>query len=184
MQILRWADRRTMAWKNGGGVTHEILVSERQTPFDWRISIAEIRQDGPFSEFSGYDRHFCVLEGGVELSLNQQPPLSLTPLTPPLKFSGDDKVSARISQASTDLNLMVKKSAYHGDIEPIWLKAQPHFECIYGHLILLTTGHIQVPSQEERLNPYDCVWMQSGEVLDLDPEQTEVLIYALRLTPL
>ena len=37
-------------WANGGGTTRELLVAEDGA---WRVSLAEIEQDGPFSSFPG-----------------------------------------------------------------------------------------------------------------------------------
>ena len=37
-------------WKNGGGVTREVAKSPSQAPF-WRLSIANVDQEGPFSSF-------------------------------------------------------------------------------------------------------------------------------------
>ncbi len=60
-------DRATLPatpWKNGGGVTREIVC---QPPgaglaaFDWRVSIATIASDGPFSLFAGIDRVITLL---------------------------------------------------------------------------------------------------------------------------
>ncbi|MBM7325185.1 HutD family protein, partial [Agrobacterium sp. S2] len=48
-----------MPWKNGGGVTTEIIVHPAKASmadFDWRISMANVAQDGPFSIFPGVDR--------------------------------------------------------------------------------------------------------------------------------
>ena len=52
VRVLRAADRRAVPWKNGGGVTREIAVSPEGAgtdDFDWRISLADVGADGPFS---------------------------------------------------------------------------------------------------------------------------------------
>lgn len=59
-RILTPAEFRSQPWKNGGGVTHEI-VRWPDTPsdgdaYDIRISIADDRTPGPFSRFPGYRR--------------------------------------------------------------------------------------------------------------------------------
>ena len=57
MIILRASSYRTVAWKNGGGMTREILREPAEpTPFDWRLSLATIDSSGPFSAFAGYQR--------------------------------------------------------------------------------------------------------------------------------
>lgn len=71
MRVLRAADRTPVPWKNGGGVTREIAASPEDAPmddFDWRISLAEVGADGPFSVFPGVDRTLTVVEGaGMDL---------------------------------------------------------------------------------------------------------------------
>lgn len=55
-------------WKNGGGVTRTLSVDAAQQPPRWRVSVADIDRDGPYSRFPGYDRVSVVLTGGgVEL---------------------------------------------------------------------------------------------------------------------
>lgn len=57
-----------MPWKNGGGTTSEVAIFPTDAEvgllnFDWRVSIAAIETDGPFSSFPGYDRHLVVWRG-------------------------------------------------------------------------------------------------------------------------
>jgi len=45
IKLLKAADRAAIPWKNGGGVTRDVIVSPAGATlenFDWRISIAEI----------------------------------------------------------------------------------------------------------------------------------------------
>ena len=51
-------------WRNGGGVTRTVAHHGD----DWRVSIAEVERDGPYSRFDGIARISLVLRGhGVEL---------------------------------------------------------------------------------------------------------------------
>lgn len=57
-------------WKNGGGVTRELARAELPdgSGFAWRLSMADIEQPGPFSDFKGYRRQLILLDGtGLEL---------------------------------------------------------------------------------------------------------------------
>ncbi|MGR7000643.1 HutD/Ves family protein [Yinghuangia aomiensis] len=56
-------------WRNGGGETREVAAEpSADGGFAWRVSIATIAQDGPFSAFPGVDRTITLLEGaGVHL---------------------------------------------------------------------------------------------------------------------
>ncbi|WP_326631072.1 MULTISPECIES: HutD/Ves family protein [unclassified Streptomyces] len=71
LRVLRAADRPAVPWKNGGGVTREIAASPEGAPlddFDWRVSLADVSADGPFSSFPGVDRTLTVVEGaGMDL---------------------------------------------------------------------------------------------------------------------
>lgn len=49
----------TEPWRNGGGVTRTIATGADQ----WRVSIAEIEHDGPYSRFPGVSRISLVLRG-------------------------------------------------------------------------------------------------------------------------
>ncbi|MGI4858448.1 MAG: HutD/Ves family protein, partial [Janthinobacterium lividum] len=69
--VRRAATLAPVAWKNGGGTTSEIAVWPRAASFDafvWRVSVAEIAQDGAFSDFPGVDRTIVLLSGaGMDL---------------------------------------------------------------------------------------------------------------------
>ncbi|HEY1089630.1 MAG TPA: HutD family protein [Burkholderiaceae bacterium] len=56
------------AWKNGGGMTRELLAWPHAHDWVLRISVADIEADEPFSSFPGVQRWFAVLAGaGVRL---------------------------------------------------------------------------------------------------------------------
>ena len=78
MRILRAADYRVMPWKNGAGSTTEIAISPANATldgFDWRVSMAQVSTDGPFSLFDNIDRTLLVLQGdGIDLSVTGHNP--------------------------------------------------------------------------------------------------------------
>jgi hypothetical protein len=96
-------------WKNGGGVTRELLAWPGDGDWRVRISVAEIEADGPFSSFPGVDRWFAVLAGGgVALTIAGREQVRRAG-DPPLAFSGDAPVGCRLLQGpSRDLNLMLR----------------------------------------------------------------------------
>lgn len=52
-------------WKNGGGWTSPVAsVAGADGRPDWRVSVAEITEAGPFSIFEGLERQAVMLEGG------------------------------------------------------------------------------------------------------------------------
>ena len=57
--LIPYAGLESAPWKNGGGSTTEIAIAPPGAgldDFDWRISLATISEDGPFSVFPGIDR--------------------------------------------------------------------------------------------------------------------------------
>lgn len=101
----------TMPWKNGGGITHEILREEQQGKLLWRLSIADVASDGPFSLFPGLSRILTVIEGnGLVLSTLDRE-LQALPLQP-IAFSGDWPIaSRRIGGNVRDFNVIFDAAA-------------------------------------------------------------------------
>ena len=113
MQILRAANYRTMPWKNGMGSTTEIAVSpgtEGLDGFDWRISMAEVKADGPFSSFPGIDRTLLVLQGdGIIVSVADRALVRLDRESIH-SFPGDQPTYASlVGGPIVDLNVMTRR---------------------------------------------------------------------------
>jgi environmental stress-induced protein Ves len=119
IQIIRASDYREQPWKNGGGLTREIAVALSGNQVLWRLSLATIERDGPFSEFRGYDRTIVALDGGtVELNVEGQP-VTLDRIEP-YEFPGEAKVTCRlIGDAARDLNVMTLRDDFVHDCEII-----------------------------------------------------------------
>ncbi len=122
MRLLRASDHKRMPWKNGGGETVEIAVfppAASVDDFDWRISMATVASDGPFSIFPGIDRTLSILHGnGMVLAINGQPPVLLETDSVPLAFPADIPVNASLRDGPiTDLNVMTRRGAFTHRVE-------------------------------------------------------------------
>jgi environmental stress-induced protein Ves len=114
---FRRDDLVAQPWKNGGGMTREIVSwppGSTLSHFDWRISIAHIASSGPFSAFPGVDRVITLLEGaGVALttadgSLKHRLDQPLQPFA----FPGELPVHADLlGPDAHDFNVMTRRSA-------------------------------------------------------------------------
>ncbi|WP_051378300.1 HutD/Ves family protein [Derxia gummosa] len=71
------ADLREEPWRNNRGITRTVAAGIVGAPLwpvvegepDWRVSIADIHEDGPFSVFEGMDRESVLVMGhGLHLS--------------------------------------------------------------------------------------------------------------------
>jgi environmental stress-induced protein Ves len=132
-------------WKNGGGSTREVLCwppGSDLDHFDWRVSIATIAKDGPFSVFAGVDRRIMLLRGaGVQLAGEGVRHHLDTPFEP-LTFSGDLALQcALLGGESTDFNLMTRRARGRADLN-VWRQAG---EWVARHgLLLALRGRWQV----------------------------------------
>ncbi|HUR43432.1 MAG TPA: HutD family protein [Aestuariivirga sp.] len=120
------ADYRMMPWKNGGGTTTELYVEPGpEAAFLWRVSIAEVATDGPFSTFAGYDRHIMAIEGsGMVLDGGPKGPISVNPKFVPRRFSGDWLITSHlISGPVRDFNLMARRDMIESHLECIEVTA-------------------------------------------------------------
>lgn len=148
-EVLPARGFRAAPWRNGGGITHEIaqglLPGGPEADWHWRLSLAEIASDGPFSAFPGVDRLLTVLSGGgIDLAVGSGAPRRLMP-GEDIDFPGEAEVACRLVSGPTrDLNLMVDRRvarlapgrgaasirAEDGDIavlyavEEVWLQAE------------------------------------------------------------
>jgi environmental stress-induced protein Ves len=119
-RVLSPADYRRMPWKNGGGQTHEIAVhpdGAGSAAFAWRVSVAEVAQDGPFSRFPGVDRTLVLLAGnGIRLE-GAGAPLDLRTPYEPITFTGEAELDCKLADGPVrDFNLMVRRTAATGEV--------------------------------------------------------------------
>jgi uncharacterized protein len=105
--VVTLADVPASPWRNGGGVTRELLAWPRAGDWQLRISVADIASDGPFSAYPGIERWFAVLEGGaVRLRVGPDEHM-LDADSAPLRFDGGEPVDCRLAAGGTrDFNLM------------------------------------------------------------------------------
>lgn len=115
LKTVHLASTIAQPWRNGGGVTRELLAWPQSPvrPQDWllRVSVAEIRSNGPFSAFDGVDRWFAVIDGaGVVLALPAGD-VAIGPDDEPLHFDGGSAPGcALIGGPTQDLNLMLRRA--------------------------------------------------------------------------
>ena len=117
-RLLKPADYVRMPWKNGGGHTIEIAVHPAGgtlATFDWRVSIAEVAADGPFSRFPGVDRIIVLLSGaGMRLTGDAHAAELRAPFEP-YAFSGDDAIACTLVAGPVrDFNLMSRRGRAQG----------------------------------------------------------------------
>lgn len=136
-------------WKNGAGLTREIAA--RPAPgggFDWRLSLASVDQDGPFSAYPGIDR-VIVLVGGDGLHLRSNDGAidhRLAAVGTPFAFAGEHALHARLlGSATIDFNAMTRRGAWHANARP--LHAETPLGVADARLVLPLRGRWQVDGE-------------------------------------
>lgn len=116
-------------WRNGGGVTREVARADGQGGFRWRVSVAQVASDGPFSSYPGVDRLLWLLRGaGMELRM----PNGVQRLDrrfAKFAFAGEMPVDARLLDGPTeDLNVMTQRATTRCDAEIVELAGERAWE--------------------------------------------------------
>ena len=151
MQYFDLQTLPAMTWKNGGGVTREIVrepAGSSLDDFDWRVSVADIAAAGPFSRFVGIDRHLLLLEGdGVNLtSAEVGLDVNLLADDTVLAFSGDvDMNSQLLGGTVRDFNVMTKRGMWQAQVN-VWTEAAT--VQVQAGLILQTVGQARCEHEE------------------------------------
>jgi environmental stress-induced protein Ves len=113
MKHLTCADYRTMPWANGKGTTVELLRVDGPQGLLWRLSMASVVEDGPFSMLPGIDRNLTVITGPGFRLHGDGIDLTCAPLVP-VSFPGDVAVTALdVTAPSDDFNVMTDRALPH-----------------------------------------------------------------------
>lgn len=117
--VHRRADAVTMLWRNGGGVTHELVRRPSGGDFGWRLSMAEVAVDASFSSFDDHDRIIVLLSGSA-MDLHLVDTGGTVELRPPLgwyRFAGSTRIDATLPDGpTTDLNLMWRRDQFDATV--------------------------------------------------------------------
>lgn len=167
IHVIELAKATPQPWRNGGGVTRELLAWPVGSGGDWlvRVSVADIDRDGPFSPFPGVQRCFTVLEGaGVVLGFAGAD-TQLTPDSPPLAFDGADAPGCRLLGGSTrDLNLMARHTAGRARMWPAAvgdpLPAPARWCGLYTRSPLTLTARVETPCH---IPAHSLAWCDNAE---------------------
>lgn len=160
------AARASQPWKNGGGTTTTVAVWPAGAALDavgWRLSLAEVAGEGPFSSFPGIDRHLAMLAGAMELRFADRA-VRLDPASPALAFAGEAPVlGVPLGGPARDCNLMVDRTRFAGRLErvvgPVRLVPRPG--C---HQLLLVLDAAPASPGLPALAPLDALWLGADSV--------------------
>ncbi|WP_353173019.1 HutD/Ves family protein [Acinetobacter rudis] len=183
IQILTSANYKTMPWKNGLGSTIELArdAGQDMQQFLWRISMADVSTNGPFSIFPDRQRLLSILEGeGLRLNFVQRGLQQTVRGLDVCAFSGEDVIeSVLLDGPVRDFNLIysaahfsAQMKKFNGDLTAIELNSGAEIILIYNHAQPIT---LELDQQYYPLN--------SGESLKVEKNSDIQLIKFLKNTP-
>jgi environmental stress-induced protein Ves len=169
LRLLPAHDYRRERWRNGLGWTREILRwPERAEDWDWRLSIAEIEQDGPFSVFPGVERELVLLRGpGVRLRFDDGETREALPPHGRVRFAGERAVQGELIDGPThDFNLMWRRDRIEADLwhRPLVGSMVLFVEPGEQWAVHVLAGHAQCSSEDarERLHAADSLLLSAN----------------------
>jgi environmental stress-induced protein Ves len=109
-----------MPWANGRGTSYEIASDRNEAgEWTWRLAMAPVNEDGPFSRIECVNRSLAVVDGaGMLLSVDRKK-LQCLPMQV-VRFRGDAITEATLTDGPImDINLMVRRKEADGEMAMI-----------------------------------------------------------------
>ena len=106
-----------MPWANGRGTSYEIASDRNEAEeWTWRLAMAPVNEDGPFSRIECVNRFLAVVEGaGMLLSVDRKK-LQCQPMQV-VRFRGDAITEAMLTDGPIlDVNLMIRRKEADGEM--------------------------------------------------------------------
>lgn len=183
--LIPFAGLVPVPWKNGGGSTTEIMIEPPGAlfhDFDWRISLATITQDGPFSLFPGVDRTLALVQGpGLTLDVDDSRRFVLDDEDSIIEFAGESAIQATLHGGPTlDFNVMTRRAACHHKFGRRRLDGKSVFAPRGDRSVLfLADGEgLSVSSDDERIGlvRFDVIVFDTETVWTLEADEATIFI--------
>lgn len=153
-RVVTASEYERTRWRNDGGWTTEVArdTAPDGAGFRWRVSIAEIETDGPFSSFPGVDRELLLLEGnGISLIVDGGEPVRLERPLDGVRFAGEAAVECSLLDGPTrDFNVMTCRADVVASVRThaldgvLAVQAEPHTE----RLVHVVSGRLEATAED------------------------------------
>ena len=177
VQELSARARVARPWRNGGGVTRDIVLFPAHAgdlAFLWRASLATIGSAGPFSAWPGVDRTLMLLEGDLVVAIDGAAERRLGPGDAPIAFAGEAAVAAHtIGGECTVLNIMVRRGRAQARLER-WTAARPT-DADQVLLVAEVATTIRLADRSVKLDRHDALLLGHAEVATLESDRAVIV---------
>lgn len=164
MRIQRSAEHHVVPWANGLGVTADVFLSPTDSAeWTWRLSIADVSDDLPFSFMPGIDRHIVVAQGaGMGLTIDGAAEVRMDRTTPALSFAGESVTTCRLLDGPiADLNLMIRRGRAVGALSVVPLLAATSIPLSIGEVAIVVLEGTATIGETE-LAVFDAVLLEGA----------------------
>ncbi|MBS0444843.1 MAG: HutD family protein [Proteobacteria bacterium] len=170
-------------WKNGAGLTREIAVhppGAGLADFAWRISVAEVARDAPFSAFPGIDRCIVLLSGSGMRLVAADGVLQLDRPLVPLRFPGEPALDAELlGGPCRDFNVMTRRGLWRSDVTRV--DAEGSIAGDAAGALLCVAGTWRVSSDIELAPGTGLLWRAPIDALQVAPSSADATLLHVRL---
>lgn len=166
----------SQSWRNGGGITRELLAWPATDDWRIRMSVADVQLSGPFSRYDGVERWFAVLEGDGVILRSDFATHHVTADSDPFRFDGGLTMDCELVRGPTrDFNLM----AVPGLSRMERVRGAERMHGAAGALLALYThgagAKLRCDGKEVDLPPYHLAWTQPDASVQADVEARDAL---------
>jgi environmental stress-induced protein Ves len=161
-RLIRVDDAEPQPWRNGGGVRRDLLEGPDAADWLWRVSVADIGADGPFSSYPDIERWFVIVKGaGVELRFGSTT-RRVVRSSAPLSFDGAEAPSCKlIDGPACALNLMLRGGA-HGSMGVATDAAPWHPKSDQCGLFTAVNGRCKFDEHETEMPAHALLWFDTA----------------------
>jgi uncharacterized protein len=180
VRVWRRQDLVATPWRNGGGATYELAAEPLGASLDdfaWRISIAAVDADAPFSRYHDVDRIITLLNGGPMHLTVDGVAVDPQPLQP-FGFPGEASVDCVVASPSHDLNVMTRRGLVAAALAVLTPGELVTLEPCWRRVLVVLEGQVEAASL--LLHPWDGLVDATAEPL---PVRGFGTVAAIALTP-
>lgn len=184
--LIKASEFKAMPWKNGAGLTTQMAIEPEgatlESGFQWRLSMADVRSDGPFSVFPDCDRTLLLLKGkGMVLDFNGHGRKRLDTPLEPFRFEGDWHATGELIEGPCrDFNIIARKDLRH---TVTVLRPEPRAVLTEAptQLLYCLHGKARVTPPAQSLGQHDLLRLEDGGVLEISAEAPDTIVIAVAI---
>jgi environmental stress-induced protein Ves len=163
--ILPALDRVAVPWKNGNGTTTQVAISPATATidnFDWRVSIATISGDAPFSRFDGVSRWIMPLDP-EGFTMRVEGETTRLADREAFAFPGGSTVHAiKVRPGALDLSLMVRNTRAKGSLLALVIQDNTAIAAGPNESVVIVVLEGTPSVDEKKLEILDAIELPSG----------------------